>query len=289
MLVTANHNVFPAAYPHPVNGSFDAPYRARQIRDQLASRPKWKPEEMLAIQKDVYSAFSHWLAREIVRAWGSRAAAKPAAAEAIEVLKTWNGQMEHGQAAPAIVAFTERKLKFAAAERAAKGKGQLYNFLPAAAVLQKLFTERPAGWFLDYDQTLVTAFVEAIDEAAKTYGSSPRRWSWGQVNRLRLGHPVLSQLPLVGAYFRLEAPLSGSPTTVRQINQFTANKLGPSMRLVADLSNWEASQANLTIGQSGHRLSSHYKDQWDAYFAGTSFPMEFQTVETKSTLAVRAK
>lgn len=289
MLVTANQNLFPADYKYKVNGTFEAPYRARQIRDLLQSRPQWKPEEMLVIQKDVYSAFSHWLAREIVRAWGTRAAAKPAAAEAIEVLRSWGGQMEKNEAAPAIVVFTERKLKLAVAERAAKGKGQLYNFLTATAVLEKLFTERPAGWFLDYDQTLVAAFVDAVDEAAKTYGSSPKRWNWGAVNQLRLAHPVLSQLPLVGGYFRIDAPMSGSPTTVKQIAQYSANKLGPSMRLIADLANWDASLANLTIGQSGHRLSSHYKDQWDAYYVGKSFPMEFGKVEVKATLEVRAR
>ncbi|HBY60189.1 MAG TPA: hypothetical protein DEH78_10225, partial [Solibacterales bacterium] len=43
---------------------------------------------------------------------------------------------------------------------------------------------------------------------------------------------------------------------------------------------------NLTIGESGHPLSSHYKDQWEAYYNGRSFPLPFRAVPAKSTLAV---
>ena len=31
-------------------------------------------------------------------------------------------------------------------------------------------------------------------------------------------------------------------------------------------------RANLATGESGHVLSKHYKDQWGAYYGGTSFP-----------------
>ena len=59
------------------------------------------------------------------------------------------------------------------------------------------------------------------------------------------------------------------------------------MRFVADLSNWDNSLNNITIGQSGHRFSSHYKDQWDAYWVGRSFPMPFTKVTAKDTLTVQ--
>jgi len=41
---------------------------------------------------------------------------------------------------------------------------------------------------------------------------------------------------------------------------------------------------NIVVGQSGHILSCHYKDQWDAYYAGRSFPMQFNRVDAKDTL-----
>jgi len=56
------------------------------------------------------------------------------------------------------------------------------------------------------------------------------------------------------------------------------------MRMNADLGNWDRSLMNLPIGESGHVLSGHYKDQWAAYYNGTSFPMQFRKVEVKSVL-----
>jgi len=58
------------------------------------------------------------------------------------------------------------------------------------------------------------------------------------------------------------------------------------MRFVADLSGWDRSLNNITIGESGQILSRHYKDQWDAYYAARSFPMQFQKVDAKQTLTV---
>ena len=70
-------------------------------------------------------------------------------------------------------------------------------------------------------------------------------------------------------------PMRGSSTTVKQ----TSRRLGPSMRFVADLSEWDNSLENITIGQSGQLLSPHYKDQWESYLAGRSFLLPFQNLK----------
>ena len=54
--------------------------------------------------------------------------------------------------------------------------------------------------------------------------------------------------------------------------------------LRADLANWDGSLLNVIIGQSGQILSSHYKDEWERYYAGQSFPMQFRNVDAKSVL-----
>jgi penicillin amidase len=95
---------------------------------------------------------------------------------------------------------------------------------------------------------------------------------------------VGSQLPVFGSYFNIgPAEMSGSSTTIKQ----TSAVLGPSMRFVADLANWDGSLNNIDIGQSGQILSRHFKDQWDAYYVGRSFPMQFDKVAAKDTLIVR--
>ena len=77
--------------------------------------------------------------------------------------------------------------------------------------------------------------------------------------------------------------MSGSSTTIKQ----TSKALGPSMRFIADLANWDGSLNNVDIGQSGQILSRHYKDQWDAYYVGHSYTMQFDKVDVKDKLVVR--
>jgi penicillin amidase len=74
--------------------------------------------------------------------------------------------------------------------------------------------------------------------------------------------------------------MSGSTTTVKQ----TSRTVAPSMRMNADLGDWERSLFNIPIGQSGQILSSHYKDQWADYYNARSYPMQFGKVEATSTL-----
>jgi penicillin amidase len=281
LIVSANQSAFPADYPYPVNGQFAAPGRARQIRDLISARGKWRAEDLLAVQKDVYSAFNRFLAGQIVAAWDRRKAPSPAMDSAVSLLREWNGQMEKDQAAPFLIGLAYRYIRSAAAENAAPAKGGQYELAMAPVAVEKLLRERPAGWFPDYDEMLRRALADAVEEGRRLQGPDPRRWQYGAYLTIAINHPVIHQLPLVGKYFDIgPVPMSGAGSTVKQ----TTRTLAPSMRMNADLGDWDRSLLNITIGQSGQILSGHYKDQWDAYYNGRSFPMQFEKVEAKSKL-----
>jgi acyl-homoserine lactone acylase PvdQ len=74
--------------------------------------------------------------------------------------------------------------------------------------------------------------------------------------------------------------MSGSSTTVKQ----TTKRLGPSMRMAADLSDWDKSELSVPIGQSGQILSGHYRDEWEHYYTGQSYPMQYRNVQGKGML-----
>jgi acyl-homoserine lactone acylase PvdQ len=59
------------------------------------------------------------------------------------------------------------------------------------------------------------------------------------------------------------------------------------MRMNADAGDWNRSLLNELTGQSGQVLSSHYRDQWPAYYAGRSYPMQFGKVDAKNRLEFR--
>ncbi len=276
LIVTANQNPFPAGYSYPVNGIFAPYYRSRQISDLLSAKLGWKPEEMLAVQKDVYSGLSRFLAQQVVTAYDKRGARNPSLTDAAKLLREWNGQMEKDQAAPFLVSLIFQHLRRTVADRASPGNGAFYESKMAGSVLETLLRTRPAGWFVDYDQILLRTFVEAVEEGRRIQGKNVNKWNYGQYVELTIKNPVIGQFPWIGPYFNIgPVPMSGSPTTVKQ----TTNRMGPSMRMIADTSNWDQSLQNITIGESGQILSSHYRDEWNRYYAGKSFPMRFGKVE----------
>ena len=284
IIVTANQNPFPVNYPYRVSGNFAPPYRSRQIRDLLLARKGWKPEEMLAVEKDVYSGMALFLAKRVARAFDQRHPSQTELGDAVALLRSWNGQMEKGTAAPMIATLVYQQVRGKLAEAASPGKGKLYDFQMAPSVVQLVLESGGRGWFKDEDEMLVGALSDAFEEGRKLQGGNVKRWDYGKYNELTINQPVDSQIPLLGSYFNIgPVAMSGSSTTVKQ----TTRKLGPSMRFVADLSDWERSLNNITAGESGQILSGHYKDQWKAYYAGQSFPMQFGTVDAKATLVVR--
>ena len=282
IIVTANQNPFPADYPFHVSGVFAAPYRSRQIRDLLrASRNKLKPEDNLRIQKDVYSAFDQFLARQIAAAYQGRKGTSKIFDAAVAMLPAWDGQMDQGRPEPLITTLTYQYLRKAIAERASPGSGQLYDLQIAPAVVERILRERPAGWFGDYNELLLRCFADGMEEGQRMQGADPKRWKWGKYRFLLVDNPVIGRVPVVGKYFNIgPVPMSGAATTVKQ----TTARLGPSERMNASLGDWDASLLNLPIGESGHIASRHYRDEWDAYYNGESFPMQFKNVDVKSTV-----
>jgi len=287
MIVSANQNPFPPGTSQNVNGNFAAPYRAYQIQERLASRDKWKPEEILNVQKDVYSAFFDFLAKQIVKAFDASKPPQPQLKEAVDALRGWNGQMEIGQAAPMIASLTFEQLRLAVGNRAAPGLGAAYQSAfqvsLAQVVIEDLLRRQPSEWFSDYNQLLIKSLTDGIAEGVKFQGSRVSRWDYGRYNVLGISHPIGGQLPLIGRYFNIPlSPMSGSPTSVKQMTRH----LGPSLRMIVDLGDLDHSFANLVTGESGQWLSRHYKDQWNAYYVGRSFPMQFGNVTAENTLLV---
>ena len=69
IIASANQNTFPRDFKYKVSGRFAPRYRAEQIRARLSAKAKWMPEEMIGVQRDVYSSVHHLVAQQVVAAW----------------------------------------------------------------------------------------------------------------------------------------------------------------------------------------------------------------------------
>jgi penicillin G amidase len=319
IVATSNQNPFPPGFPYPVDGSFADPYRVNQVRALLSAKPKLTVDDMLAIQKDVYSAYDFFLAKKVIAAVAKRRITDPAVGEAVEVLRSWDGQMDKDRAAPMITellnneAATSLVVSLLQPEMTAAIQNQLRSqpqnagektggrrhytavlaqgphipdILPRPAVIEALLRQRPSGWVPndDWDAWLVNNLSSALQEGRRRQGMPISAWKWGRMLEWNLAHPVGRQFPLLNQFFDIGPVwMSGSGTTVKQ----TTATIGPSERMIVDLGNLDNSVQNLTAGESGFVASGHYKDQWSAYYVGKSFPMEFDHVDAKEVLRVR--
>jgi penicillin amidase len=97
-------------------------------------------------------------------------------------------------------------------------------------------------------------------------------WRWGNLFPVEVQHPVLGQVPVLNHFSGTGShPQSGSGSTVKQVG----SDFGPSERMTVDFSNLDRSTLNIVIGQSGHLLSQHYKDQFAAWYGQSTFQLPF--------------
>ncbi len=302
MIVTANQNPFPADFAYKVEGSFADPYRVEQIRALLSARQKLTVSDMLAVQKDVYSAYDHFLAKQVIAAFAKRGSGAELIGEAVAILRGWDGQMDKDEAAPLMTRLFNAQMGTALVDslvpQKAGGKSgehisglagaraSVPDIAPRPWIIEGLLRQRPKGWVAsdDWDGWIVQNFAAALEEGRRRQGTPVSKWCWGKMLEWDLQHAVGKQLPLVDRFFDIgPVEMSGSGTTVKQ----TTSTLGPSERMVVDLGDLDKSVQNLLVGESGAVASAHYKDQWAAYYVGKSFPMQFQHVDAKEVLEIR--
>ncbi len=288
VIATANQSPFPADYAYQVDGAFADSYRIRQIRALLGAKQKLNVNDMLAVQKDVYAAYDHFLAQQVIAAAGRKGKTDGAVREAVEALRSSNGQMDKGEASPMVTELLHVQLgqSLVSGLLPPAARKRTPAILPRPAVIEKLLRTRPLGWVDkdDWDGWVLRNLATALRVGRARQGSPVANWKWGQLLSWKLEHPVGKQLPLVNGFFDIgPVAMSGSGTTVKQ----TTATLGPSERMVADLGDWDNSVQNVTVGESGHVASPHYKDEWEAYYVGKSFPMQFERVQAKAVLRIR--
>src|SRR5215472_558187 len=201
MIVTANQNPFPADFPYPVNGNFAAHHRLLQIRNLLSARKGWRAEDLIAVQKDVYSSFDHFLAQQLVAAYQRRNAHVASLDAVVGLLRGWNGQMEKSLTAPFVTTLAFQHIRTALVERAAPGKALAYDYPMSRAVVEQLLRERPPVWFRDFDEMLLRALVDAVEEGKRMQGADIQKWQYGRWLRVGIDNVVVHRVPWVGTYF----------------------------------------------------------------------------------------
>ena len=271
IIVTANQRVVGRDFPYFLSRNWAPPYRARRIFDLLSGKPKLTTDDFRRIQGDTYSIAMTTFAQAAAKTLKSeKSAANPIVvktlsdeqlAKLIAELESWDGMMNADSHTAAIVsqmrgAFRTRVLNAALGADLAR----IYTWAMSETLIDRIATEQPREWlpkeFSTYTDLFRASYEDARQNLTKSIGADESQWIWGKIAISRFPHP-LAVVPLVGAQFAIPAfPQNGSGGSINVGSSV-------SMRLIADLSDWDKTQSGIPLGESGIPNNSHWKDQLD--------------------------
>lgn len=292
-IVAANQAVLPNGEEPFLTRDWDYGYRSERIRtlltEQIDTGRQFTAEDMNRIQNDEWSPFAESLVPVLLDV--DLPDEYDAAGQ--ELLAGWDRTMDADSSAAAYFAAVWRNLL----------EATFWDDLPEAmrpdggsrwlVVMQRML-ERPDDRFWDdrstlnvvesRDEILTRALVTARRDLTVELSKNPQDWKWGTLHTLHLAHPVLGgdDVPsLVRDYVNPDpVPMGGGSSIVNATgwnagSRSFAVRTGPSMRMVVDLGDLDASTWVTVTGTSGHPASVHYDDQLDEWAAGETFPWPF--------------
>jgi penicillin amidase len=288
IIVTANQRIVGTDYPYFLTHSWAQPYRARRIFDLLNEKPKHSTDDFRRIQGDVYSIAGKLFAQEAVKLLKPKLTASDEKLRAtLDAFEKWDGRITaESPVAPILsqmrIAFRSKILTGALGPDLVR-TFQWSNF---DTTLDRIIKDQPADWlpkeFPSYADLMRASYDEAIANLTKNIGADETKWTWGELAKARFPHP-LGGAPLIGAQFTVPPfPQNGTGGLLGATVNVGA---AVSMRLIADLSDWDKTQQGIALGQSGSPKSPHWNDQLADWRAVT--PREFPFTAAAVTKAAK--
>jgi penicillin amidase len=275
MIATANGRVVPEGYPYFITSHWDAPFRTARIFQLLRAGKAFTVDDMLRIQTDIVTLEDKWLAGQLLKAALHDQPQDPDAQYALSLLSHWDDEARMDSAATLVCEVTRKALL----ERILKPKlgDNRYHWGMSTIFLENVLANNWKRWLPPGDSSFADTLMKSLEEGVKQIpglvdSRSHEAWKWGNAIPLTFYHPLGQGFPLLGRLLDVGPfPQCGTATTVKA----TTARHGPSMRMVVDFSNLDHSVQNITLGESGQVFSPYYKDQFEAWYDGRSFPMSF--------------
>jgi penicillin amidase len=199
--------------------------------------------------------------------------------QAADLLRSWDGRMSVDSPAASIIYRTRQAFRRLVLEPKLGSDWDAYewaesNFAMEEIIMHGSSSTSPSPWlpanYKDWDALLTEAVRRGLE-----LGKAPAdlaHWNYGSWHVIDLEHPLYQLLPIAKGWSGTgEQPLSGDGTTVKQVGR----AFGPSQRFTMDWSAPDASTEDIVLGESGNPASPWYRDQWAAWYGGTTFALPF--------------
>jgi len=290
-IVAANQQVSASQTPF-LTTEWDYGFRSERIRDLITATPKVSPERMSQIQGDTRNEFAPTLVKSLLAVNLDN---DPFTKEAQNLLRKWDYTQPGGKSpqAPAAAFYNAvwsnvLELTFNDDLGALKADGGSQWMQAVSGLLKEPSNtwwdnRKTTGVTEGRDEILRQAMVAARLDLTKKLGKAPVTWQWGRLHQLTLEHKILggdTELAPVRAIFNRGPWQMPGGSSIVDANGWDAGKgyqvdWAPSMRMVVNLGDLDASRWVNQTGNSGHPYSDHYVDQADAWVANETYPWPF--------------
>jgi len=292
LILSANNRIVGTSFPIFLTHNWASPDRARRIQDVLNTKTGLRVRDMLKIQADVYSDVHRLISKRILEAIKSEqmAGMPEANPRRFEALASYLQSYDFNASVDSVGASICEEFRKTYLEMVLKGilgeEWKIYRWMNENTLLEDILRTQPRELLPndhpDYESLARDCLLQSLNRLELRFGSvNPQDWRWGKYCPIEFKHPLgefwpLSQLFNTGPY-----PQPGTPLTVKQ----TTPVVGVSMRMVVDLDDFDKSVNNITLGQSGQVLNSHYRDQFMPGLNAETFPMLFTNTEIRRQAA----
>ncbi|MGY0232879.1 penicillin acylase family protein [Longispora urticae] len=296
-VVTANQAVVGAAYPRLLTRDWAFGYRSQRITDLLVGSGKLDAAAIGRIQFDNRNGGAEALVPALL--------AVPGSSPARDLLKGWDFQQPADSAPAAFYNATWRALMARlfdelGKDHPANGGERFFE------VTRNLLADPASTWWDDkrtpkvesQQDILAAALADAERELRSRLGSDPKVWKWGDLHTLTLTNQTFGKSgigPVEWLFNRGPFPVAGGGGIVNA-NGWDASEgyevtAVPSMRMIVDMSDLDASRWIQLTGNSGHAFDDHYDDQFPLWQVGKDLPMRWNEAtirrESASTQVLR--
>jgi penicillin amidase len=286
---TANQHVTPPDYPYPgaLGFSWSDPQRGNRLREVLASRDRFTPADLAAIQHDELSIPARTLTpllRDLPLPDGP-------VSEARGLLLDWDFVLDRDSVEAGIYVAWERALHRAlrdrlvpADAREAVGDLSMQRMLEALVTPDARLGSNPVT---ARDSLLTDCLEEAVNALSKKFGPDRSAWRYGQADykHALIRHPMSAAVnPEIRA--RLDVgplPRGGDGNTVNNTSGADNQATGATFRVVIDTADWDTALATSAPGQSGNPDSPHYADLFPLWAQGRYFPLLYSREKIEAT------
>jgi penicillin amidase len=290
-IVAANQAVTASKTPF-LTSEWDYGFRSERIRAMIEAKPKVTPARMSQIQGDTSNGFAPVLVKSLLAVDLKE---DTFTEESQELLRTWNFTQPSGKSPSAAGAafynavwsnILQLTFNDELGDMKADGGSQWMQAL--SGLLSK---PRDVWWdnkltpgvIEGRDEILRQAMVAARKDLTMKLGKAPVTWQWGRLHQLTLKHKILGGDSVPGpvrAMFNRGPWQMPGGSSIVNANGWDASvgyqvDWAPSMRMVVNLGDLDASRWVNQTGNSGHPYDDHYIDQADAWVKNETYPWPF--------------